>query len=112
MFEDVASYDASPTHGTSHELVQNVSYLQHAACRDPRRVEDRPKIPQELWDQLDLAAKLWYCGRDKEEIDKIVANQSRKQSVQHTMLHHGPGEVMHQSPSFQPTMSPVCPSDR
>ena len=50
MFEDVTSYDASPTHGTPHELAQNVSYLQHAARRDPRRVEDRPKIPQELWD--------------------------------------------------------------
>ena len=100
MLKDVTSYDAPPTHNASHEPIHNVNYLQHAARRDPRRVEDRPKIPQELWDQLDLAAKLWYCGRDKDEIDKIVANQSRKQSVQNTMLHHGPGEVMHQSPFF------------
>ena len=76
MFEDVTSYDALPTHNTSHELVQNISYLQHAARRNPRCVKDRPKLPQKIWDQLDLAAKLWYCGRYKEEIDKIVANQS------------------------------------
>ena len=66
MFDDVTSYDAPPTHDASHEPIHNVNYLQHAARRDPRRVEDRPKIPQELWDQLNLAAKLWYCGRDKE----------------------------------------------
>ena len=28
------------------------------------------------------------------------------------MLHHGPGEVMHQSPPFQPPTSAVSPSDR
>ena len=90
MFDDLPSYGETPTHETFTEPVNNGSYLQNVARRDPRRIEDRPKIPQELWDKLDLAAKLWYCGRDKSEIDKIVANQSRNQSVQYTAIQELP----------------------
>ena len=81
MFDELAIDNDLSTQETIHVDTHHTTYQQNVACRDQHRIEDRPKIPQELWDQLDLAAKLWYCGRDKEDIDKIVANQSRQQSV-------------------------------
>ena len=77
MFDESAIYNDLSTQETIHVDTHHTTYQQNVARRDQRCIEDRPKIPQELWDKLDLAAKLWYCGRDKEDIDKIVANQSR-----------------------------------
>ena len=95
MFDESPSYDTIVNHDTSHEPSHDFHLQQNVARRDPRRIEDRPKIPQELWDQLDLAAKLWYCGRDKTDKDKIVANQTRQQSAQQTMVNLIPNEHLH-----------------
>ena len=74
MFDDSHPYDAMHNYDTQSVQYHDVQIQQNVARRDPCRIKDRPKIPQELWDKLDLAAKLWYCGRDKEDIDKIVTN--------------------------------------
>ena len=95
MFDESPSYDTIVNHDTSHEPSHDFHLQQNVARRDPRRIEDRPKIPQELWDKLDLAAKLWYCGRDKTDIDKIVANQTCQQSAQQTMVNLIPNEHLH-----------------
>ena len=45
---------------------------------DGRPTTDRPHIPKELWDQLDIDAKLWYCGKSKQEIAQYKNTSSRK----------------------------------
>ena len=55
QFSATAQYD-----NNSHaQFLQNVTRL------DQRPIQDRPKIKQEIWDQLEFDQKLWYCGRDK-----------------------------------------------
>ena len=71
MFDKSALDNDLSTQETIHVDTHHTTYQQNVARCDQRRIEDRPKIPQELWDKLDLAAKLWYCGRDKKDIDKI-----------------------------------------
>ena len=86
MFDDPHPYDATDDYDHRNVHFHDVQLQQNAARRDPRPIADRPKIPQEIWDKLDLAAKVWYCGRDKEDIDKIVANQTRQQSAQQAIV--------------------------
>ena len=56
MFDDPHPYDTTDDYDNRIVHFHDVQLQQNVARRDPRRVEARPKIPQEIWDKLDLAA--------------------------------------------------------
>ena len=43
-----------------------------------RPASDRPRIPKELWDQLPIDARLWYCGKTKVEIEQYKTTSRRR----------------------------------
>ena len=71
---------------TQYNNNSHAQYLQNVTRLDQQPIQDRPKIKQEIWDQLELEQKLWYCGQDKEFIDKAVAQPNRQQRAQQSLM--------------------------